>query len=193
MFWRVELIKSQPWLRKWLGTKQAISHYLNKWWPTYQCLYVCVTRVQCIDDWLWKTTLLSFKSTCPLYKYCLISRQNFTEHHLTKSDSKYFYRRITIFQIILVFDILNDLQVVWLMSWGWMAINSLRLSDTYMHHQNTTVFSQENAFDNAICKMMSWLSLPQCVNSLSGELKYLCTGYHLFIYQHWEISLNPSW
>ena len=33
--WTVKLVIHQHWIRYWLGTKQATSHYLYQWWPIY--------------------------------------------------------------------------------------------------------------------------------------------------------------
>ena len=30
----------QHWFRQWLGTNQATSHYVNKWWLIYWCIHV---------------------------------------------------------------------------------------------------------------------------------------------------------
>ena len=34
LFLKVQLTISQHWFRKWLGAKQALSHYLNQSWPS---------------------------------------------------------------------------------------------------------------------------------------------------------------
>ena len=39
LFLRVQLTISQHWVRKWLGSDQATSHYLNQWWLDSQCIY----------------------------------------------------------------------------------------------------------------------------------------------------------
>ena len=34
LYLSVHLIICQQWFRKWLGTEQAATHYLNQWWPS---------------------------------------------------------------------------------------------------------------------------------------------------------------
>ena len=36
---RDQLAKFHHWFRKWLGTDQATSHFLNQWWLIYRCIY----------------------------------------------------------------------------------------------------------------------------------------------------------
>ena len=45
MFLKVQLTIFQHLFRKWLGVKQATSHYLNQWWHNSQT-NICVTRPQ---------------------------------------------------------------------------------------------------------------------------------------------------
>ena len=54
LFLRVQLIILRHWFRWWLGANQAISHYLNQWWPS-SLTHKCGTR----GDEL----ILSFKLT----------------------------------------------------------------------------------------------------------------------------------
>ena len=44
-----ELTIYQNWFRIWLGTDQAISHFLNQWWPRLPT-HTSVTRPQWIND-----------------------------------------------------------------------------------------------------------------------------------------------
>ena len=39
LFPRVQLTIFQHWFRSWLGTDQAISHYLKQWWLVYWRIY----------------------------------------------------------------------------------------------------------------------------------------------------------
>ena len=59
LFFRFQLTISQHWFRKWLGTKQATSHYLNQW-LSISLTHICATRPQWIDAgsgnrWGWKS------------------------------------------------------------------------------------------------------------------------------------------
>ena len=45
LFPRVQSTIFQHWYRKWLGTGQATSHYLNQWWPAL-LMHICVTQPQ---------------------------------------------------------------------------------------------------------------------------------------------------
>ena len=40
LFLGAQLTIFQLWFRLWLGANQATSHYLNKWWLVYWCIYV---------------------------------------------------------------------------------------------------------------------------------------------------------
>ena len=42
LFLRIQLITFQHWFRKWLGTDQATSHYLNQCWPS-SLTHICGT------------------------------------------------------------------------------------------------------------------------------------------------------
>ena len=44
LFLRVQFPISELWFRKWLGTKQATSHYLNQWWPSL-LMHIYVTQL----------------------------------------------------------------------------------------------------------------------------------------------------
>ena len=44
LFLRVKLTILQRWLRQWLGTDKATSHYLNKWWLVYRRIYALLGR-----------------------------------------------------------------------------------------------------------------------------------------------------
>ena len=46
IFVRFQLIISQHWFWWWLGSEQAISHYVNRWWPI-ALTHICVARLQC--------------------------------------------------------------------------------------------------------------------------------------------------
>ena len=57
-FLRVEWITLQHWLRWWLCTDQTTSHYLNRWWLDYQCIYVSLDLKELSGStgtikWLW--------------------------------------------------------------------------------------------------------------------------------------------
>ena len=45
---RVQVTISQHWFKKWLGTEQVSSHYLNQWWTNLPT-HICVTRPQWVD------------------------------------------------------------------------------------------------------------------------------------------------
>ena len=49
LFPMVKLIVCQHWFRKWLGTTQVTSHYLNQWWPRL-LTHIWVTRPQWINN-----------------------------------------------------------------------------------------------------------------------------------------------
>ena len=79
LFLRFQLTIFQHWFRKWLGSDQAPSHYLNQWWIVYWRIYASL-------DLKWGNSLdpgrcgSSFKSAiskCPLHinfmsNYCVI-------------------------------------------------------------------------------------------------------------------------
>ena len=44
LFLRIQLTILKHWFRQWLGTDQAPSHYLNKWWLDYGCKYVSLRK-----------------------------------------------------------------------------------------------------------------------------------------------------
>ena len=50
LFLRVQLTIVHHWFRRWLGTDQATSHYLNQWWLDYWRIYICVTRPQWVNS-----------------------------------------------------------------------------------------------------------------------------------------------
>ena len=41
-------VQFQHWFRQWLGTKQARSHYLKQWWPSFLA-HICITWPQWVD------------------------------------------------------------------------------------------------------------------------------------------------
>ena len=45
---RVKIVISQHWFRWWPGTKQALSHYLNQWWPSL-LIHICASWPQWVD------------------------------------------------------------------------------------------------------------------------------------------------
>ena len=54
---RVQLTIFQHWFRKWLGTNQATTHYLNQWWPMLPT-DICVTRPQRVNIHQYKLKLI---------------------------------------------------------------------------------------------------------------------------------------
>ena len=52
LFLMVQLIMIQVWFRWWIGAEEAISHYLNQWWPN-SLTHICVIRPQ------WIKTMIS--------------------------------------------------------------------------------------------------------------------------------------
>ena len=54
LFQRVKLTIFQHWFRKWLGTDQATSHYLNQWWSSLLTelldASICSTRPQWVTN-----------------------------------------------------------------------------------------------------------------------------------------------
>ena len=54
LFLRVQLPIFQHWLRQWLGTVQATSHYLNQWWLVYRRIYAAL----CLNELIWYPFLL---------------------------------------------------------------------------------------------------------------------------------------
>ena len=50
---RFELTIFKHWIRKWLGTNQATSHYLNWWWLVYWRIYesLCLNELK-HEGWL---------------------------------------------------------------------------------------------------------------------------------------------
>ena len=49
LFPRVQLTIFQHWFRKWLGTDQATSHYLNQCWLVYWCIYASLGLNELIE------------------------------------------------------------------------------------------------------------------------------------------------
>ena len=77
LFPRVQLTIFQHWFRKWLGSVQATSHYVNQWWPVYWCIYASlgfneltvptthlVSRFHCLNQ-CWHSSMWSDGITRP--------------------------------------------------------------------------------------------------------------------------------
>ena len=51
----------------------------------------------------------------------------------------------------------------------WIGPFREQASVKFQYHENTTIFVQENVFENAVCKMLDTLSRPQYVNILATQ------------------------
>ena len=70
LFLSVELTIFQHWFRRWLGTDQATSHYLNQWRWSF-LTHICVTRPQWVNE-----------NSCLVYASHIPSR--FVKYQITK-------------------------------------------------------------------------------------------------------------
>ena len=114
------------WLRQWLGTKQAIHHNLNQWWPRSpsSLMYIVGFNMCWLNDWLtdWITHSLTtdWLSHCMLRCHVWLLTSNFPQNsklHLTLCNNhkhtkqRYVYIALFIlWTLVYTFDDIHTLQ-----------------------------------------------------------------------------------
>ena len=84
LFLKFKFTTLRHWSRKRLGANQARSHFLDRWWLVYRCIYASLSLKQLIylgsdqNPSFYKNTYFS-NLTCPTKTVHFVFKSNFTE------------------------------------------------------------------------------------------------------------------